>query len=167
MLVVLSYTKKSPVVRRISVEESSFFLHLDVSVPGELSKAVAYCLVPLEEGWEEVRYFAEAVVDPTGAVRQPEWVYVLVNRMFPGVCKVGMTTTSVSQRVDEINSATGVIVPWYPVFKYKCVNSRELEKRVHQELDRRGYRVNEKREGFLVSSSEVVQVIKELGEFFI
>lgn len=154
-------------MRKITVEESNFYQHLDVAIPGELKKAIAYCLVPVEDGWEEVRYFAEAVVDPTGAVRNPEWVYVLVNRSYPHICKIGMTTTSVTQRVDEINSATGVITPWYPVYKFKCVNSRELEKLVHQELDKRGYRVNDKREGFLVSSSEAIQVIKELGEFFI
>jgi hypothetical protein len=75
-----------------------------------------------------------------------------------------MTTTSVNQRIKEINSATGVITPWFSVFKYKCINSRVLERAVHEHLERLGYRVNPKREGFEISSKDAINVIKEMGE---
>lgn len=82
----------------------------------------------------------------------------------PGICKIGMTTTSVSQRVKEINSATGVITPWFPVYKYPCLNSRVLEQAVHQKLELMGYRVNPKREGFEIKSNQAIEVIEELAK---
>jgi hypothetical protein len=39
------------------------------------------------------------------------WVYILSTRELPSILKIGMTTRSVSQRVKEINSATGVLHP--------------------------------------------------------
>ncbi len=38
----------------------------------------------------------------TSSVKNPEYVYVLVNKKMPGICKIGMTTTSVNQRVKEM-----------------------------------------------------------------
>jgi hypothetical protein len=103
-------------------------------------------------------------MDPTDSVYSPEFVYVLVNKGIPGICKIGMTTTSVNQRVKEINSATGVITPWFPVYKYKCLNSRILEQAVHERLESLGYRVNPKREGFEIKSADAIKTIEELGE---
>lgn len=155
-------------MKRITPEEAHYYVKLDKPDPYKMRKAIAYTLTPSPEpgfeGWEDVTYYSEGIVDPTLSIKKPEWVYVLVNKSIPGICKVGMTTTSVSQRVKEINYATGVITPWFPVFKYKCINSRILEKAVHEHLEARGYRVNPKREGFEIPSNEAIQVIKELGE---
>jgi hypothetical protein len=155
-------------MKRITPEEAHYYVKLDKPDPYKMRKAVAYTLTPSPdpgfEGWEDVTYYSEGIVDPTLSIRKPEWVYVLVNKSTPGICKIGMTTTSVSQRVKEINYATGVITPWFPVFKYKCINSKILEKAVHEHLEARGYRVNPKREGFEIPSNEAIQVIKELGE---
>ncbi len=113
----------------------------------------------------EIKEFVgEGILDPTSSVKKPEYVYVLVNKTMPGICKIGMTTTSVNQRVKEINSATGVVSPWFSVFKYKCINSRVLEKAVHEKLESLGYRVNPKREGFEIDSNTAIELIKELGE---
>jgi len=155
-------------MKRITPEEAHYYVRLDEPDPYKMRKAVAYTLTPsLEpgfEGWEDVTYYSEGIIDPTLSIKKPEWVYVLVNKSIPGICKIGMTTTSVSQRVKEINYATGVITPWFPVFKYKCINSKILERAVHEYLESRGYRVNPKREGFEILSNKAIQVIKELGE---
>ena len=148
------------VLHRISKEESKFYIQLP---PGNVHRAIAYTLTPIEEGWERVEYYGESIFDPTGSIRKPEWVYVLVNRDIPGVCKIGMTTTSVEQRVREINSATGVISPWFPVYKYKCVNSRYLERDVHSYLEQKGFRANPNREGFYIDSRTAQEVIELLG----
>jgi len=118
-----------------------------------------------EEGkeWEDVTYYGEAIEDPSGAIKKPEWIYILVNKHIPGICKIGMTTTSVRQRVDEINAATGVITPWYPVYSYKCVNSYYLEQEIHKHLQDRGYRLNPKREGFTIDSNTARTVVESLG----
>lgn len=155
-------------MKRITPEEAQFYVKLDKPDPFKMRKAVAFTLTPSSdpgfEGWEDITYYGEGILDPTLSIRKPEWVYVLVNKSIPGMCKIGMTTTSVDQRVKEINSATGVITPWFPVFKYKCINSRILEMAIHEHLEKLGYRINPKREGFEIPSSSAIQIIEELGE---
>jgi hypothetical protein len=155
-------------MKRITPDLTHFYIKLEDSDPYRCRKAVAFTLTPSKEpefkGWEDVTYYGEGILDPTLSIRKPEWVYVLVNKSIPGICKIGMTTTSVNQRVKEINYATGVITPWFPVFKYKCINSRVLETEVHQYLENLGYRVNPKREGFEIPSNMAIEVIKELGD---
>jgi hypothetical protein len=155
-------------MKRITPEESHYYIKLEPGTPDLCRKAVAFSLTPSTDpgfkGWEDVAYYSEGILDPTLSIQKPEWVYVLVNKSMPGICKIGMTTTSVSQRVKEINYATGVITPWFSVYKYRCLNSRALEKAVHERLEQAGYRVNPKREGFEIASSDAVSTIKELGE---
>jgi hypothetical protein len=155
-------------MKRIQVDQSHFYVKLEYTDPYRCRKAVAFTLTPTTDigfkGWEDVTYYGEGILDPTLSVKKPEWVYVLVNKSVPGICKIGMTTTSVNQRVKEINYATGVITPWFPVFKYKCINSLVLETEVHQYLENLGYRVNPKREGFEIPSNMAIEVIKELGD---
>lgn len=155
-------------MKRITQNETHFYLRLPSGDPYICRKAVAFTLTPSKEpgweGWEDVTYYGEGILDPTMSISKPEWVYVLVNKSMPGVCKIGMTTTSVAQRVKEINSATGVITPWFPVYKYECINSRVLERAVHEHLEKHGYRLNPKREGFEISSKDAISVIEQLGE---
>ena len=155
-------------MKHISPEEAHYYVKLDKPDPYKMRKAVAYTLTPCDEpgfeGWEDVTYYGEGILDPTLSIRKPEWVYVLVNKSIPGICKIGMTTNTVDERVKEINQATGVITPWFPVFKYKCINSRLLEKAVHEHLEARGYRVNPRREGFEISSNIAIEVVKQFGE---
>ena len=153
-------------MKRISESEKKLYVLIDPSDPMLCKKAVAFSLTKSQEdpGWEEVSYYQEGLMDPTDSIKKPEFVYVLVNKSIPGICKIGMTTTSVTQRVKEINSATGVITPWVAVYQYKCLNSRVLELAVHQKLELMGYRVNPKREGFEIKSSDAINVIESLGE---
>ncbi|MEY4334328.1 MAG: hypothetical protein RLZZ196_3071 [Bacteroidota bacterium] len=150
-------------IKRISVEESQFYVPLR---KGDMDRAIAFALFDSKDhpGWEDVRYFGESIFDASGAIRRPEWVYVLVNKSVPGICKIGMTTISVTQRIHEINGATGVITPWFPVFEYKCVNSKYLEREVHDYLEKNGYRVNPRREGFEIDSLTAASIIERLGE---
>ena len=154
-------------MKKITEDQAKFRVKIDIEDYSGLSRADAYTLTPSEEpGWEDVTYYGEAVIDPTGTVFKPEWVYVLVNKGVPGVCKVGMTTTSVSQRTKELNSATGVITPWFSVYKHKCLNSREIERRVHYKLQALGTRVNSRREGFECSTELAISIIKEVASEF-
>jgi hypothetical protein len=152
---------------RITPEEAHFYMKLEPGGTSLSSRAVAFTLTPSQEpgweGWDDVTYYGESIFDASGSIRKPEWVYVLVNKSMPGICKIGMTTTSVMQRVEEINGATGVITPWFPVYSYKCVNAYILEQEVHTELEKAGFRVNPKREGFELSSNEAIAIIEKLG----
>ena len=154
-------------MKRITTNETKGYRQLDTENVPSLSQAVAFTLTPCTEegyeGWEDVTYYAEGMQDPSFATRRPEYVYVLVNSGMPGICKIGMTTTSVNQRVHEINSATGVITPWYPVYSYKCINSYILEQEIHKYLEDRGHRINKNREGFDIDSNTAISVIESLG----
>lgn len=153
-------------LKRITTEETKRYRKLPQDDPRTIKQAIAFTLTPIEgeEGWEEVTYYGEGMIDPSYAVAKPEYVYVLVNQSVPGICKIGMTTTSVAQRTREINSATGVITPWYCVYSYKCLNSALLEKEVHHKLQSMGYRVNENREGFRIESDKAELIIEEVAK---
>jgi len=154
---------------RINAEEAKRYRKLPKDDPRTVSQAVAFTLTPIEDepGWEEVTYYGEGMIDPSHAISKPEYVYVLVNKSIPGICKIGMTTTGVAQRTKEINSATGVITPWYCVYSYKCLNSALLEKEVHKKLENMGFRVNQKREGFNIDSASAQQIIEQVAKSII
>lgn len=158
-------------LKYVTPEEARYYVELGSDDPNKFNRAVAYTLRPTknprlveEGGWEDYVYLAAGITDPTYSVQKSEWVYVLVNKSVPGVCKIGMTTTTVRQRVNEINASTGVITPWIPVYRYECINSIELERAVHEELESLGYRVNPKREGFEVPSEVAIQTIERLAD---
>ncbi len=88
----------------------------------------------------------------------------LSNPSIPGICKIGYTTTTVYQRVKEINRATGVITPWDPIFAYKCSDGRALEREIHEELEVMGVRVSNRREGFAIDTDSARIIIERLGK---
>lgn len=131
-----------------------------------MREVIAFTLTHIsdEPGWEQVTYYGASWIDPTSIPHRPHYVYILVNPSIPGICKIGYTTTTVHDRVKQINSATGVITPWYPVFTYKCPNGRMLEQEVHEHLMLMGARINDKREGFAVDTDNARAIIEELGK---
>jgi hypothetical protein len=129
-----------------------------------MNQAIAYSLIPTkEEGWDEVIYYGASWLDPTNIPQKPHYIYILVNPSIPGICKIGYTTTTVYDRTRQINAATGVITPWYPVFSYKCPSGLLLESEIHKHLEMLGVRINPNREGFVISSDDARQIIEKLG----
>ena len=126
-----------------------------------MRKADAFTLLKEEDGWDTVVYLANAVLDPSGAVRAPEYVYVLVNKSVPNMVKIGMTTNTPDQRARQISAATGVVTPWIPVYSFACYRSDLLEEEVHQHFNY--CRVNTHREMFAIDSHTAQKVIEELG----
>jgi hypothetical protein len=150
-------------------------IHLYIKVPDHLwYTATHYTHVPSKDpeypyfaneqryGWMDVVYLTDPIIDASGGFRDPEWIYILVNKSMPGMVKIGLTTTSVTQRVKEINSATGVPTPWLAVYQFKCYGSRYLEKEIHEYLST--YRVASNREMFAVTSTHAQEVIEKLGD---
>jgi hypothetical protein len=70
----------------------------------------------------------------------------------------------VYDRVKQINAATGVITPWYPVFTYKCPDGRMLEQEIHEYLEQIGVRVNPNREGFVLDTDTARNIIENIGK---
>ena len=151
---------------RVPIEDIQYYIRLE---PGEYNLATHFALIPTTdagfgEGWEDVIYLKEPVVDASGGVRATEYVYVLVNKSMPGMVKIGMTTDTPIKRARDINRATGVPTPWVPVWSLKCYASRILEQRVHEYLG--NYRVADNREMFRVDSVTAQRVIEDLGKDF-
>lgn len=151
-------------MKRITIQQAHFYIPLETEHIKHYTKVCAFTLSPDKDNWEKVRYYGECILDERGNIRPHEWIYILVNRLMPGIIKIGRTTTSVSQRVKEINSATGVIERWQCVFKYKCINSQYLEQEIHMYLQERSFRVNPHREGFEIDVTSAIDIINELGE---
>ena len=145
-------------MKRVTPEESHYYIKLP---PGQVRKADAFTLIPEEGGWDTVIYLANAVLDPSGAVRAPEYVYVLVNKSVPNMVKIGMTTNTPDERARQISAATGVATPWIPVYSLQCYRSDLLEEEVHQHF--REHRVSSNREMFAIDSHTAQRVIEELG----
>lgn len=145
-------------MKRVTPKESEFYIKISAD---KISKVDAFTLLPDKDGWEKVQYLANAILDPSGAVRPVEYIYVLVNRSVPNMVKIGMTTKTPQQRAKEISQATGVAEPWIPVFEFKCYRSDLLEKEIHDYLSE--WRVNTHREMFLIDSYTAEKVIEDLG----
>ena len=145
-------------LKYVTPEESHYYIKLSHK---QYHKADAFTRIPDGDGWDSVHYLASAVLDPTGVVRASEYVYVLVNQSMPNMVKIGMTTTTPTQRAHEISRATGVATPWIPVFEFRCLRSDLLEAEVHEYLH--AHRVNKHREMFSIDSHTAQKVIEELG----
>jgi hypothetical protein len=145
-------------LKYVTPEESHYYIKL---AHKHYHKADAFTRVADGDGWDSVYYLASAVLDPTGVVRAPEFVYVLVNTSVPNMVKIGMTTNTPTQRAHEISRATGVPTPWIPIFEFRCFRSDLLEAEVHEYL--RTYRVNRHREMFSIDSYTAQKVIEDLG----
>ena len=145
-------------MKRVTSEESHYYIKLPAN---RINKADAFTLIKEEDGWESVVYLANAVLDPSGAVRAPEYVYVLVNKSVPNMVKIGMTTKTPDERARDISAATGVPTPWIPIYSFSCYRSDLLEEEVHQYFQTQ--RVSGNREMFAVDSITAQNAIDELG----
>lgn len=87
------------------------------------------------------------------------YVYVLVNSSMPGLVKVGRTTRSVSERVSELSSPTGVATPFIVIFEQPFTDCGAAEAAVHAELEHKGFRAAQNREFFRATPNEVIRII--------
>jgi hypothetical protein len=155
-------------MKRITQDEAKQYRKLESNTHfrHNMRQAIAFTLTPIdnEPGWETVTYYGASWIDPTQIPQRPHYIYVLVNPSIPGICKIGYTTTTVYDRTKQINSATGVIAPWYPVFTYKCPNGHMLEQEIHTYLEDIGVRINPNREGFIIDTDSARNIIENIGK---
>lgn len=87
-----------------------------------------------------------------------EIIYVLSNEAMPGYVKVGRTTTSLEQRVNELSRSTSVPLPFTVTYACTVENSTFVESQLHDIFA--DYRVNPRREFFNVDPERVVAAAK-------
>ncbi len=90
--------------------------------------------------------------------KESGWVYILSTRENPTILKIGMTTRSVSQRVKEINSATGVLYPLSARAVYRVKDAQNAETSIFKELEE--FRIRKDREFFEIRFGIAVEKIK-------
>jgi hypothetical protein len=87
-------------------------------------------------------------------------VYILSTRENRDVLKIGYTTRSVEERVKEINSSTGVLIPYGVRSVWNVKQAAETEKRIHDLFN--SYRVRADREFFQIDYFEAFDKINFL-----
>jgi DNA segregation ATPase FtsK/SpoIIIE, S-DNA-T family len=91
-----------------------------------------------------------------------EFIYVLENSSMPGLVKIGRTERSVSERVNELSSHTGVPTGFTVVKEYAVANSVEAERIIHERLS--DYRVADNREFFKMEAEDARDIIESMLE---
>jgi hypothetical protein len=140
---------------RISRKLSELRLALRISD----KEAVAAIISDLYE-MNIVRYLDNFIVGGSELQRQPGntgFIYILSTRSQPQFLKIGMTQRTVDERVKEINSATGVIIPYGIRAVWWVDNAAQVEKDLHQLMN--DYRVRMDREFFEIAYDKASHTI--------
>ena len=149
-------------MKRLTPEEAANLLTEKENYINPKANKYGFTLTPKGDGWDEVTYYSSIPRDFYRKLNNSAnngFVYVLHKPSQPGVTKIGMTDRTVEDRAKEINSATGVIIPWEIGFQFPCANALALEKEVHNHFTAR----NITKEGFSVTLEEAIVAIEELG----
>src|SRR2546430_1343803 len=87
-----------------------------------------------------------------------EIIYILTNEAMPGYVKIGRTSTSLEQRVRDLNSSTAVPLPFTVFYACTVEDSRFVEHQLHDAFD--DIRINPRREFFHIAPERVVSALK-------
>ena len=77
------------------------------------------------------------------------FVYILINESMPGLIKIGRTTTSVKQRISELNAPAGIPLPFTCYYAARVEDCVKVERKLHEAFG--DHRVRERREFFWLS----------------
>ena len=77
------------------------------------------------------------------------FVYILTNEAMPGLIKIGRTSTSVQQRIAELNHPAGIPLPFTCYYAARVDDCVKVERKLHEAFG--DHRVRERREFFRLS----------------
>lgn len=89
------------------------------------------------------------------------YLYLAINPSMDGLVKIGKTTRTPKDRIQELSSATGVPSPFILLFDIEVGDCAAAEAYVHRKLETLGYRISQSREFFRVPTSEAVKIMLE------
>lgn len=139
-------------------DKSKFYEMDDEQVRNNVKTAHGYSFKEVAPLSWTVRYYKKK--HGYGRSASTGHIYVLQNTSMPGIFKVGFTERSVAERLNEINSATGVITPWQVRDFWFCDEPYNKEQEIHRRLD--DWRVESNREGFSVDFMYIRGVVFEV-----
>lgn len=85
------------------------------------------------------------------------YVYCFVNDAMPGICKIGMTTRTPRERLNDANSSNTwkPPVPYRMVLNNKVRNPEQKERSIHKILEKMCERIHPRREFFRIDVETV------------
>ena len=87
-----------------------------------------------------------------------EIIYVLTNEAMSGYVKIGRTTTSLEQRIRELNASTSIPLPFTAFYACTVKDAQFVEHQLHDAFD--DNRINPRREFFQIAPERVVAALK-------
>ena len=163
----MSIFKDGIKISRITPEQAEQFVSVDED---QLNTPAHYFTLTPDtlhgEEWDKVTYYTNRprnIVIPKG-LTGAQYIYILENDTMPGLVKIGFTKNKPSERVKQINAATGVAMDFDVKYQYPCFNAHDLEKEIHIYLESQGFRVNKKKEFFNISVEQAISVIERIGD---
>jgi T5orf172 domain len=99
-------------------------------------------------------------------MKDPGYVYLLINLTLEGLVKIGKTNRDPSARVKELSASTGVPTPFVLAFDSFFEDCTAAEEYVHTLLKQRGYRIAENKEFFRVPMNEAIKIIVDAQKHF-
>lgn len=155
-------------IRRITEDQAQKF----VPVKQDFLNTPAYyfTLTPDSNnpGWEKVTYYTNRLkhIHVSKPLTGAQYIYILTNETMPGLVKIGFTKNKPTDRVKQINAATGVAMDFKVEYQYPCFNAHDLENEIHIYLDQNGFRINKRKEFFNISVNEAISVVERLGTHY-
>ena len=89
------------------------------------------------------------------------WIYIFSNPSMPGLLQIGQTDSNVESVLKKLDT-TSVANPFKKEYEALIVESKQVEKKVHSELDK--YRVRKNRKFFKCSPQTAAKRIRELTQ---
>ena len=87
-------------------------------------------------------------------------VYVLSNKSYENIYKVGWTSMLPEERAEQLSSETGVLHPFKVVYKKKFKDAEKTEKKIHKNFNK--YRVKRNKEYFEINLDELKDYIDSI-----
>ena len=92
-------------------------------------------------------------------IKEPGYIYVMVNPSMEGLVKIGKTTREPESRAKELSQATGVATPFYVAFSIFVLDCHSAEEFVHAILEHKGFRNTANREFFQMPLRQAIEIL--------
>lgn len=125
-----------------------------------------FTMVTGDDGWDNVFYLRYRPISSQESSLKNKnggYVYIFTNPGYPGICKIGFTTSSIKQRLNEINNA-GSLIDWEDIFKFKCKRPYDLEQAVHRHMSH--LKARNGKEFFIIEIDEAIKIISSIGKYY-
>ncbi|MGA2177041.1 MAG: GIY-YIG nuclease family protein [Verrucomicrobiota bacterium] len=92
-------------------------------------------------------------------MKEPGYIYILVNPSMDGFVKIGKTTREPEARAKELSQATGVATPFYVAYSIRVADCQSAEEYVYTVLEYNGFQRTPNREFFRIPLRKAIEVL--------